>query len=76
MIDGLRKVRDNAKDLVLPPVDADEFIFLPRRVGYATDDWQAGARHLQTDIKEHMGRTKEFLERTVGALCMKGRLQQ
>ena len=34
MIDGLRMVRGNAKDLVLPPPGSDEFIFLARRVGY------------------------------------------
>ena len=60
LIDGLRMVRGNAKDLVLPPVDSDEFIFLARRVGYTTDDWQAGARHLQTDIEEHMAKVKEL----------------
>ena len=44
LIDGLRMVRGNTKDLVLPPPESDEFIFLARRVGYMTDDWQAGAR--------------------------------
>jgi glutamate-ammonia-ligase adenylyltransferase len=68
LIDGLRMVRGNAKDLVLPPADSDEFIFLARRVGYTTDDWQAGARHLLTDIEEHMKLTKEFFERTFGRL--------
>lgn len=68
LIDGLRMVRGNAKDRVLPPVDSDEFIFLARRVGYTTDDWQAGARHLQTDITQHMTLTKEFFERTFGRL--------
>ncbi len=68
LIDGLRMVRGNAKDRVLPPVDSDEFIFLARRVGYTTDDWQAGARHLQTDIAQHMTLTKEFFERTFGRL--------
>ena len=68
LIDGLRIVRGNAKDLVLPPTDSDEFIFLARRVGYTTDDWQAGARHLQTDIEEHMKLTKAFFERTFGKL--------
>ncbi len=66
LIDGLRMVRGNAKDLVLPPPDSEEFIFLARRVGYTTDDWQAGARHLQTDIEQHMKLTKEFFERTFG----------
>lgn len=66
LIDGLRMVRGNAKDLVLPPPDSEEFIFLARRVGYTTDDWQAGARHLQTDIEQHMGKTREFFERRFG----------
>jgi glutamate-ammonia-ligase adenylyltransferase len=66
LIDGLRMVRGNAKDRVLPPVDSDEFIFLARRVGYTTDDWQAGARHLETDVQEHMGKVKEFFTRTFG----------
>jgi len=68
LIDGLRMVRGNAKDLVLPPTGSDDFIFLARRVGYATDDWQAGARHLQTDIEEHMGKTREFFEKQFGKL--------
>lgn len=68
LIDGLRMVRGNTKDLVLPPPDSDELIFLARRVGYMTDDWQTGARHLQTDIEQHMSRTREFFERTFGRL--------
>ena len=68
LIDGLRMVRGNAKDRVLPPTDSDEFVFLARRVGYSTDDWQAGARHLETDIAQHMKLTKEFFERTFGRL--------
>jgi glutamate-ammonia-ligase adenylyltransferase len=47
---------------VLPPTDSEEFIFLARRVDYTTDDWQAGARHLRTDIEENMGRVREFWE--------------
>ncbi|MEC4889176.1 MAG: hypothetical protein RI101_03870 [Nitrospira sp.] len=66
LIDGLRMVRGNTKDLVLPPPDSDEFIFLARRVGYTTDDWQAGARHLQTDIEGHMKLAREFFEKMFG----------
>ena len=68
LIDGLRMVRGNAKDLVLPPADSEEFIFLARRVGYTTDDWQAGARHLKSDIEEHMRKTREFFESVFGKL--------
>lgn len=38
----------------------------PRRVGYTTDDWQAGARHLQTDIEQHIKLTREFFEGMLG----------
>ncbi|HQY59138.1 MAG: hypothetical protein WBB60_01455 [Nitrospira sp.] len=61
-------VRGNVKDLVLSTPDSDEFIFLARRVGYSTADWEAGARHLQTNIEQHMKLTKEFFERTFGVL--------
>lgn len=68
LIDGLRMVRGHAKDLVLPPPDSDEFIFLARRVGYTTEDWQTGARHLRSDIDHHMAQTRAFFERAFGAL--------
>jgi glutamate-ammonia-ligase adenylyltransferase len=68
LIDGLRMVRGNTKDLVLPSPDSDEFIFLARRVGYTTDDWQAGARHLQKDIAAHMKTNREFFEKSFGKL--------
>ena len=47
---GQCMVRGDTKDLVLPPPHSNKFIFLARRVGYTTDDWQAGVRHLQSDI--------------------------
>src|SRR5512147_2021500 len=68
LIDGLRMVRGHAKDLVLPPPDSDEFIFLARRVGYTTDDWQAGARHLKSDVEDNMRKVREFFERSFGKL--------
>ena len=68
LVDGLRMVRGNTKDLVLPPPDSEEFVSLARRVGYTRDDWRAGARELQSDIQQHMTLTKTFYERTFGAL--------
>jgi len=47
----LRMVRQNATDPVRSPPDLEEVIFLARRVGYTTEDWQAGARHPQADIE-------------------------
>jgi len=66
LIDGLRMVRGNTKDLVLPPPESDEFIFLARRVGYQTEDWQAGAKHLLSDIEQHMTQNREFFEKMFG----------
>jgi glutamate-ammonia-ligase adenylyltransferase len=68
LVDGLRMVRGNTKDLVLPPSDSEEFVSLARRVGYTKDDWKAGARELQADIEQHMTLTRQFFERTFGAL--------
>jgi glutamate-ammonia-ligase adenylyltransferase len=68
LVDGLRMVRGNTKDLVLPPSDSEEFVSLARRIGYTRDDWRAGARDLQSDIQQHMTLTKQFFERTFGAL--------
>ena len=63
---GQCMVRGNAKDLVLPPPDSNKFILLARHVSYATDDWQAGVRHLQSGIEQHMGKTWKFLRGALG----------
>ena len=68
LIDGLRMVRGNAKDLVLPPPDSEEFVSLARRVGYTTDDWRACARHLKADVAHHMQTTRKFFARQFGGL--------
>ena len=68
LIDGLRIVRGNAKDLVLPPSDSDEFVFLARRLGYTTEQWQEGAKTLGADISRHMERTRQFFSREFGTL--------
>lgn len=68
LIDGLRIVRGNAKDLVLPPPDSDEFIFLARRLGYTAERWEEGARKLASDIARHMRSTRECFTRRFGAI--------
>ncbi|HEX9118133.1 MAG TPA: glutamate-ammonia-ligase adenylyltransferase, partial [Anaerolineae bacterium] len=45
LIEALRVVRGNAKDLNVPPVSSEEFGFLARRLGYGRD-----VTHLQDDI--------------------------
>ncbi len=67
LIDALRIVRGNARDLVLPPPDSDAFIFLARRLGYTTERWEEGARRLSADIARHMAQTQEFFTTRFGA---------
>lgn len=68
LIDGLRIVRGNAKDLVLPPSDSDAFVFLARRLGYTADQWQEGARKLEADISRYMASTRLFFSGEFGSL--------
>ena len=66
LIDGLRIVRGNAKDLLLPTRESEAWIFLARRVGYTTEAWEEGAKKLDADISRHMSFTRRFfLERFV-----------
>ena len=37
LIDSLRVVRGNARDVTIPPLESDEFAFLARRLRYGTD---------------------------------------
>jgi len=59
VIDALRIVRGNAKDLVLPPSGSDGLIFLARRTGFITEDWLAGAKALEQEIQRRMQRTRQ-----------------
>ncbi|WP_447973004.1 [protein-PII] uridylyltransferase family protein [Nitrospira sp. Kam-Ns4a] len=68
LIDALRIVRGNAKDLVLPAPESDAFIFLARRLGYAASRWEEGAARLAADIARHMERTQALFAARFGAL--------
>ena len=57
VIDGLRIVRGNAKDLVLPAFGSDDMTYLARRLGYMTDAWQEGAQAFERELQERMNRS-------------------
>ncbi len=57
VIDGLRIVRGNAKDLVLPESGSDAMTYLARRLGYMTDVWQEGARAFESELQKRMNRS-------------------
>ena len=48
LIDALRVVRGNARDVTIPPVTAREFDYLSRRLGYGSPE------SLQRDVDHHM----------------------
>ncbi len=58
LIDGLRMVRGDARDLTVPPANSEEFQFLARRLGYA-DRVQA----LQRDLERHTANVLEMSRR-------------
>ncbi len=64
VIDALRIVRGNAKDLVLPPSGSDEMVFLARRLGMGSTDWQKSAHAFEQATLERMANIHErFLKR-------------
>ncbi|MCB9098809.1 MAG: ACT domain-containing protein [Anaerolineales bacterium] len=59
LINALRMVRGNTKDLTVPPVDSEEFIYLARRMRY--DDRQL--IQLNYDLTTHTSRVQEINSR-------------
>ena len=54
LIDALRVVRGNAKDVAIPPVTTREFDYLSRRLGYGSPE------SLQRDVDHHMAVAREL----------------
>ena len=54
LIDSLRVVRGNSKDVNIPPFDSDEFAFLTRRLRYGSDinRLQEDITHYPMDVQE------------------------
>lgn len=63
VIDGLRIVRGNAKDLVLPKSGSEDMIYLARRLGYITEVWQDGAEAFEKEIKKRMARSHTIFQK-------------
>jgi glutamate-ammonia-ligase adenylyltransferase len=58
LINALRMVRGNAKDLTVPPATHEEFGFLARRLNYGHD-----RTRLQEDITRHTTYVQELSQR-------------
>jgi glutamate-ammonia-ligase adenylyltransferase len=61
LINALRVVRGNSKDLAVPPVDTEEFAFLARRFGYGDDP-----ERLEVAMNEFMGTVQMLEARLLG----------
>ena len=61
LIDSLRVVRGNSKDVTMPPVGSDEFLFLARRLGYEQD-----VKHLSDDLARYVADVQEINARLLG----------
>ncbi|MBN1639854.1 MAG: glutamine synthetase adenylyltransferase [Anaerolineae bacterium] len=61
LIDGLRMVRGNARDLTVPPPDSEAFAFLSRRLRYAR------VEDLRSDMAHHTTSVQELNQRLLGA---------
>lgn len=53
LIDGLRMVRGNARDLTVPPSGSEAFAYLARRLGYGQD-----VARLRQDLDDHRARVQ------------------
>jgi glutamate-ammonia-ligase adenylyltransferase len=58
LIDALRVVRGNARDLTVPQADSQEFAFLARRLGYGNE-----VARLHADLERHTRCVPEISER-------------
>jgi glutamate-ammonia-ligase adenylyltransferase len=61
LINALRVVRGNNKDLTVPPAGSDEFAYLARRLGYDQDPARLGA-----DLSHHMEWVQKLSTRLLG----------
>ena len=60
VVDALRMVRGNARDLLLPEDGSFELAFLARRLAYSQSDWDAAAEGLSRDAARHRDAVSGF----------------
>jgi len=62
VINGLRMLRGNARDLFLPSVESPEYAHLAGRCGYSTDKELSSARRLHLDFETKTATVRSFVE--------------
>jgi glutamate-ammonia-ligase adenylyltransferase len=73
LINGMRMLRGSAKDLFLPPQDAEEFVHLARRMGYEQGGPLGPAGQLRIDFETHTADVRAFAERYFGRDALPGK---
>ncbi|MFW6247671.1 MAG: glutamate-ammonia-ligase adenylyltransferase [bacterium] len=66
LINGLRMLRGNAKDLFLPDVESLEYAHLARRSGYRRQGNLSAAEQLHVEFEARTAAVRAFLERHLG----------
>lgn len=66
LINGLRVLRGNAKDLFLPDEDSLEFLRLARRMGYLRQGELDVGQQLRSDFLAHTAAVRAFVEKRLG----------
>jgi glutamate-ammonia-ligase adenylyltransferase len=61
LINALRVVRGNSKDLTVPPEGSEEFAFLARRLGYGNEP-----ARLRADLTHHLEWVRKLNARLLG----------
>ncbi len=61
--DGLRMVRGNARDLLLPADGSEALGLLARRLGYPEAGWSEAGAALTADVAAHRGRVSAIFDR-------------
>jgi len=60
LINALRVVRGNAKDLVIPQRSSDEYLFLTRRLGYAPKGRLSPTEQFTEDVEKNFQTVRQF----------------
>jgi glutamate-ammonia-ligase adenylyltransferase len=66
LINSLRMLRGSALDMFLPESEADEFLHLARRMGYAPGGELSPAQKLHLDFETHTAFVRAFVEKHFG----------
>ncbi|RJR30529.1 MAG: glutamate-ammonia-ligase adenylyltransferase [Desulfobacteraceae bacterium] len=73
LINAMRMLRGSARDLFLPPPEAEEFAHLARRMGYQQGGPLSPAEQLRMDFETHTAAVRTFVERYFGRDVLPGK---